>query len=144
MARHPTENPAPAEALRLLIVDDAPSVRESLECLCKMIPSLKIIGKAGDGVDGLEAIRQYKPDVVTLDIAMPRMNGIEVLKAVREEKHTCKVIMLSCCLEQFYKDQCARLGADYVFDKLSEMEKVIQLLRAMAEDVRKQNQNQVH
>jgi DNA-binding NarL/FixJ family response regulator len=138
----PTRSPnrsVQRKLLRLLIVDDSAAVRDSLSNLCNLVPLVKVIGEAADGFKAMDAIRKLKPDVVTLDIAMPRMNGLEVLRALRSEQLQCKVIVLSGCLEEPYRVQCRELGADYVFDKGTEIVKAMQLLKAVAAHL---NQNQ--
>ena len=89
------------------------------------------MGEAENGVKGLKLIRKLRPDVITLDIQMPKMGGIEVLKTIKAEGLACVVIVLSAMPEQTYREQCLALGADHVFDKTSEFKKVIEVLQAM-------------
>lgn len=68
--------------LRTLIVDDEPLAVMRLEALCRTIPSVELVGSAGDGAGALGAIERLEPDLVLLDIAMPGMTGLGVAKAV--------------------------------------------------------------
>ena len=115
--------------LRLLIVDDSLAVGEMLTDACATLPRLKVVGQALDGFDALEALRRLKPDAVTLDIRMPNMNGIEVLKAIKEEGLACRIIMFTGVGEEVYREKCLGLGADYFFDKATEFEKLIEVLK---------------
>lgn len=112
----------------MLIVDDSASLREGLSSLCSLLSELEVVGTAGDGVEALEAIRNLKPDVVSLDIRMPRMSGIEVLKAIKRDRLTCTPIILSGMADEFSRKKCLELGAKYVFDKGTELEKFLQVL----------------
>jgi YesN/AraC family two-component response regulator len=113
---------------RVLIVDDSAMLREGLTSLCSLRSELEVVGTAGDGVEALEAIRNLKPDVVSLDIRMPRMSGVEVLKAIRRDRLSCTPIVLSGMADEFFRNKCLKLGAKYVFDKGTELEEFLQVL----------------
>jgi two-component system LytT family response regulator len=70
--------------IRTLIVDDEPLAREGLRQLLESDPEIEILAECGDGPATLEAVRQYQPDLMFLDIQMPEMNGFEVLQALEE------------------------------------------------------------
>lgn len=114
--------------VRVLIVDDSAMLREGLTSLCSLLSELEVVGTAADGVEALEAIRNLQPDVVSLDIRMPRMSGIEVLKAIQRDRLTCTPIILSGMADEFSREKCLELGAKYVFDKGTELEKFLQVL----------------
>src|SRR5882724_11954633 len=113
---------------RVLIVDDSARLREGLTSLCSLQSELEVVGTAGDGVEALEAIRNLKPDVVSLDIRMPKMSGIEVLRAIKRDRLTCTPIVLSGLTDEFSREKYLELGARYVFDKGTELEKFLQVL----------------
>jgi DNA-binding NarL/FixJ family response regulator len=117
--------------IRLLIVDDSTEIGAMLARACIRLPRYKIVGQALDGLEAMEAIRTLAPDLITLDIRMPRMSGIEVLKAIKAEGLRCKVIVFSGAGEEEYRQECLGLGADYFFDKSREPEKVIETLGAL-------------
>jgi two-component system, chemotaxis family, protein-glutamate methylesterase/glutaminase len=98
----------------VLTVDDSVFMRTVIRDMLVKDPAIDVVGTASNGIDALEKIRSLKPDVVTLDIEMPKMNGIEVLRELQKEKIRPKVIMLSSLTS---KDATAtveaiRLGAD--------------------------------
>ncbi|MCF8240200.1 MAG: chemotaxis response regulator protein-glutamate methylesterase [Melioribacteraceae bacterium] len=82
------------EKIKVAIVDDSAFMRKSLSIILGADPEIEIIGTARDGVDGIELIKKTKPDVVTLDIEMPRMDGLSALKIIMKECPT-SVIMVS-------------------------------------------------
>jgi len=113
---------------RVLIVDDSAMLREGLTSLCALQSELEVVGTAGDGFEALEAIRDLKPDVVSLDVRMPKMNGIEVLRAIRRDRLRCTPIVLSGMTDEVFRRKCMELGAKYVFDKGTDLEKFLQTL----------------
>jgi len=100
--------------IRVLIVDDSLFIRTILRDLLKDSPDIEIVGTAVNGIDALAKIADLKPDVVTLDIEMPRMNGLEVLEALRKERVRPKVIVLSTLTSRQadMTHRALRLGAD--------------------------------
>jgi DNA-binding NarL/FixJ family response regulator len=113
---------------RVLIVDDSASLREGLTTLCSLLSELEVVGTAADGIEALEAIHNLKPDVVSLDIRMPKMSGIEVLRAIKRDRLRCTPIILSGMADEISREKCLELGAKYVFDKSTELEKFLQVL----------------
>lgn len=85
--------------INVLVVEDSAFFRRTLKYILESDPQIKVVGTAADGKEALEKIEELKPDVVTLDIEMPRMNGLEVLKIVME-KFPLPVIMVSSLTEE--------------------------------------------
>ena len=120
-----------ARKIRVLIVDDSDNIRSMLVRLCDGLPKLQVVGEARDGLEALEAIQKLKPDVVTLDIRMPRLNGLEVLKSVREGKSKPLIIVLTSVTEEIYRQKCFEYGASYVFAKGAEFDEIVRALHAL-------------
>ena len=74
-----------SEQIRVLVIDDSAFMRKSLSLLLESDPDIKVIATARDGQDGIDKIRQLKPDIVTLDIEMPRMDGLTALRIIMKE-----------------------------------------------------------
>jgi two-component system chemotaxis response regulator CheB len=100
--------------IRVLIVDDSLFIRTILRDLLKGSPDIEVVGTAVNGIDALAKIADLKPDVVTLDIEMPRMNGLETLAALQKERVRPKVIVLSTLTSRQadMTHQALQLGAD--------------------------------
>lgn len=104
-------------SIRVLVVDDSAVMRSLLRMTLAGCPEVEIIGVAADGMQGLESIERLKPDLVLLDIEMPRMNGLEVLAAMRERNLSTKVIMCSTLTRRgasITLEALARGATDYV------------------------------
>lgn len=87
-------NLSPAK-IRVLIVDDSATVRMVVRDILASDPLIEVVGQAVDGIDAVEKVRQLRPDVVTLDVDMPRMNGIDALRQIMSTAPETRVIMLS-------------------------------------------------
>src|SRR6266404_3176819 len=117
--------------IRVLIVDDSDNIRSMLVRLCAGLPKLQVVGEAKDGLEALEAVQKLKPDLVTLDIRMPMLNGLEVLKSLSREKSKPIIIVLTGITEEIYRQKCFELGAKHVFAKGSELDEIVRVLRAL-------------
>lgn len=104
----PTE-PAPAK-LRVALADDHALVRAGIRALLEKIPGVEVVAEASDGVEALQAIRELMPDIVLLDIAMPGLGGLEVLRRVTTDYPAIKVIVLSVHENQEYADHAIEAG----------------------------------
>lgn len=81
--------------LKVLVVDDTILYRKIVSDILAEIPGVTVVGSAGNGNTALHRIASLKPDLITLDIEMPQMNGIQVLEHIRQEKIEASVIMVS-------------------------------------------------
>ncbi len=81
--------------IRVVLVDDDPLVRAGLSLMLGGAPHLQIVGEAGDGAEGLEVIARTRPDVVLMDIRMPRMDGLTATRRLSEERDPPQVIVLT-------------------------------------------------
>ncbi len=80
---------------RILVVDDHEVVRKGIRSLLERQDDLEVCGEAVDGQDAVEKARQLKPDVIVMDISMPKLNGLEATRSIRSEFPETKVLMLS-------------------------------------------------
>jgi DNA-binding NarL/FixJ family response regulator len=97
--------------IRILIADDHPIVREGLGKLLATEDGFKVVGQAADGVEALGGVRRLRPDVLLLDVAMPRASGMDVLSELSKSESPCHVIVLTAALERKQIADALRLGA---------------------------------
>ena len=110
-----------AEPIRLLIVDDSPFMRRAISSLVDGESDIKVVGTAKDGQDAIRQIQDLKPDIATMDIEMPVMDGLTALKIIME-KFPIPIIMLSSLTEEGAKETLDALdfgAADYIPKNLS-------------------------
>lgn len=86
--------------LRILIADDHPLFRQGLRQTIETMPALKVIGEAGDGEAALQSIRELKPDLCILDINMPGLDGLAVVRQMRTQQFQTEVIFLTMHKEE--------------------------------------------
>ena len=106
-----------AEPLRILVVDDTVTYRKIVTNVVADIPGVEVVGSAPNGKIALEKIEQLRPDLITLDIEMPTLDGLEVLRRLRDSNSEVGVIMLSGSTDDGAKAtmKALRLGAfDFV------------------------------
>ena len=84
-----------SEPIRILVADDHPIVRDGLVAILSAQPSFEVVGEAGDGVETLRRVVERRPDVVLLDLEMPRMDGVEVLQRLRQSGSNARVIVFT-------------------------------------------------
>lgn len=97
--------------IRVLIVEDQNLVREGLEMLLKVAKDIQVAGRAADGVEALQRIKDSNPDVLLLDVRMPKMNGIELLREMRAKAIPVPVILLTTFDDDDALLEGIRLGA---------------------------------
>ena len=97
--------------VRILIADDHKLVRAGLAMLIEEIPGYEVIAQADDGVSALESAIRLKPDVILVDINMPRMSGLECLAKLREQAPEIHVLMLSMYANEEHVIRSLNLGA---------------------------------
>ncbi len=117
--------------VRIVVADDHPLVRDSLCKLFELQPGFAVIGQAGDGIEALERVRALKPDVLLLDLAMPRMNGLEVLEQLGGSEPSLRVVLLTAQIEREETVQALRLGARGVVLKEAATEMLYKCIRAV-------------
>ena len=107
-------------SINVMITDDHAMIREGIKRLLEFDGDIKVIAEAGDGEECLELLKEINPDVLLLDINMPKKNGIEVLEKIREDKLPLKVLMLTVHNEVEYLVKAVDIGVNGYILKDSE------------------------
>lgn len=98
--------------INVMLADDHVLIREGIKQLLEFDGSMKVIAEASDGIECLEKLKNVKPDILLLDINMPNMNGIDVLKELKEKNDPLKVLILTVHSEVEYLVKAVDIGAN--------------------------------
>lgn len=126
-------DPAPSgveKKLTVFVVDDLPSARAGLSAFLNSLPNIEVVGSAGDGVQAVEQISAGLPDVVIMDIEMPRMNGLDAIRQLRANEISIPIIALSIGWE--FREQALEAGANafvYKGEPLTELTGLLESYR---------------
>jgi DNA-binding NarL/FixJ family response regulator len=112
---------------RILLVDDHAPIREALRSLLSSYEDLQIVGEAADGQEAINVVEACQPDVVLMDINMPRMNGIEASNLIKKSWDTTVIIGLCAVRDSYTIDAFMRAGASAIVskDRLDDLHSII-------------------
>lgn len=116
--------------IRILLADDHALVREGIKRILTAEPDLDVVGEAEDGVQAVELAKKVKPDVAVLDISMPRLNGIEATKQIREALPSTHILALTMHEDDTYVFQLLKAGAAGYVLKRAAATDLVQAIRA--------------
>ena len=118
--------------VRVLVADDHPVVRHGIIANVKPQPDLIVVAEAGDGVEALVLIKEHLPDVVLLDLRMPRMDGLDVLAEVKASRLACKVIIMTTFDSEEDVQRAMKAGARGYLLKDSTQEELLEAIRRVS------------
>ena len=118
--------------LRILVADDHGIVRSGLKMLIERQGGMNVVAEAEDGVDAVAAAQRARPDVAILDVAMPRMTGIQAAREIRSHSPDTRVLLLSMHDDERYVQDALHAGASgYVLKRQADAE-LIEAVRSVA------------
>lgn len=115
----------------ILIVDDHALVRQGLEMMINPEPGLRVGGSIGRAEEVFDAIEKVNPDIITLDLTMPGMNGLELIKQIKSRYPDVRILVVSMHKEGIYAERCLRAGAQGYVMKEEPPERVIEAIRKL-------------
>lgn len=118
--------------INILLADDHPLVRSGLIKLLEPYKEFVIVGEAGDGEEAVALALKLKPDVVVIDLSMPRLNGVEATKKIKEQLTTTNVLVLTMYDNEEYVYQILKSGANGYVLKNSTKEQLATAIRTVA------------
>jgi DNA-binding NarL/FixJ family response regulator len=120
--------------IRVLIADDQRVVREGLTLVLGLLPDVEVVGSAGDGDEAIEMAGRLEPDVVLMDLRMPRCDGIEATRRLREQAPAVRVVVLTTYTDDKSVLEALRAGARGYLTKDAGGEEISQALRQVLDD----------
>jgi len=116
----------------VLIADDHPVIRNGLIAFLSREPDVQVVGEARDGVEAEELARALNPEVVVMDIYMPRRSGLEAMVRIKRDRPGVKVLFLTVSGQEEDLLQALRFGADGYLLKKSDLEQIVRAVRQVA------------
>ena len=120
--------------IRVLIVDDHTVVRDGLNALISAEAGMTVVGMAGDGLEAVRLAREVQPDVILLDLVMPKMDGVQVINEIRKENSKARILVLTSFAENHQVFSAIKSGAMGYLMKDSSSEELIQAIRDTYQD----------
>ena len=119
--------------IRIVLVDDQAMVRAGFRMILEAEEDLEIVGEAGDGDHAVTIVRQHRPDVVLMDIQMPRMNGLDATRRIVDDSEIATRVMILTTFEQDeYIFEALRAGASGFLLKNAPPEELVHAVRVIA------------
>lgn len=119
------------EKKTVVIAEDHAILREGLKALLNNSDDLEVVGEAGDGMEAIRCIKEKSPDLVLLDISMPKMGGISVIKEIRGSIPETKIIALTMHREEEYALEAFKSGANGYCLKTSDHQELLFAIRSV-------------
>lgn len=118
---------------KVLIADDHAMVRQGIAAFLRVSEECEVVGEAADGVEAIEAVRKTKPDIVLMDISMPRLGGLEATLEIRKDHPKVKIIVLTQYEDTVYIRRFFKAGAAGYLPKKAVGEDLLTAIRAVNE-----------
>src|SRR5215467_1459441 len=126
-----TDPDAASRRLRLLIVDDQPVIRRGLALILATAPDIEVAGQAGDGEEAIDLARRLEPDVVIMDLQMPRLGGVAATRAITAAYRAMRVVVLTTYDDDELVFEAIRAGAHAYLLKDASEDDVLETVRAV-------------
>jgi DNA-binding NarL/FixJ family response regulator len=120
----------------VLIIDDHKMMREALVTILERQKDIKVIDQAADGREGAEKAAKLKPDVVTLDVAMPNLNGLDAARQIRRRSAATRILILSGYEDDIFIQHALEAGVDGYVSKTAAAETLAQAVRDVAKGLK--------
>ena len=117
------------EKKKILIVDDMKFVRNDLRKIIEQTDFAEVVGEAEDGYDAIQKYKNLKPDLVTMDLIMPRMNGVEAIEKIMNYDNDALIIVISMVGNDKYIMDATQKGARDYIRKPFDQERIIEVLK---------------
>jgi len=118
--------------IKVLIADDHQVVREGLSAILRTKEDIEVVGEVKDGSEAVEQARRLKPDVILMDISMPRMNGVDATRQIKREQPEIGIVVLTMYDEEDYIYDLVKAGATGYLLKDSDSSQIVKAIKTVA------------
>jgi DNA-binding NarL/FixJ family response regulator len=124
------ENPITRGAIRILIADDHPTIRQMVKHILTAQPGFEVVGEARDGQHAVTLAESLKPDVIVINVTMPKMSGFEAARRIRNRLPDCSIVILSSHKDQQFIMEARKAGAAGYVEKSHADEQLIHAIES--------------
>ena len=117
--------------IRIVLADDHPTFREGVKSAIELVDDIILVGEACNGKIAIELVERFTPDILLLDMQMPELSGVEVLKELRRQKHKTKILVLSAFQDEEYVFEILDIGASGYLLKKEPLLTIIEGIRGV-------------
>lgn len=103
-------NPTRNVRIRVVVADDHPVVRSMVRSALQRHPHFEVVGEAEDGAEAIEEVKRVRPDVVVLNVTMPRVNGFEAAREIRKQIPKTAIVILSSHADKYFVEEAKKIG----------------------------------
>lgn len=118
---------------RVLVADDSLLLRQLLVERLHGMADMEVVAEAADGVEAVDRAQEVRPEIVLLDLQMPRMSGLQALRAILDALPDTRVVVLTNHADSVYRRTCMAAGASRFLDKSGDLDTLDQVLREVAQ-----------
>jgi len=120
-------------SIRVVLADDHRVVRECIRQYLEKAGDIEVVGEARDGIEALDQVADKHPDILVLDMEMPKLNGREILKQLAENDTGTRVLILSAYNDRYYVEETIKMGVAGYLTKDEIPEQIVKAVRGIAQ-----------
>jgi DNA-binding NarL/FixJ family response regulator len=121
----------PKKRITVLLADDNKLIRKGLKTLLKAESDIEVVGEAANGMQAVEMAKKLRPAVVVMDIVMPKLNGLDATRQIRQCLPATKVLICSAHSDEAYVERAMELGAAGYISKLTSADRLVAAIRTV-------------
>jgi DNA-binding NarL/FixJ family response regulator len=127
------------KSIKVIIADDHPIIRFGMKRYLEHAPGVSVVGEAENGQESLRLTRELRPDILILDLDMPVMNGVQVLKILHQEMPALKILVISEDYAEYSSADTKAMGASGHFLKTEDYDRLIKTVRGESKTSHRSN-----
>ena len=118
-----------ATKIRILIADDSERVKQGLHTILELADDMEVVGDAANGLEAIQQVEKLRPDLVLMDLGMPKLDGLEATQRIKERFQSTGILMLTIHSSDSNREKALQAGVDAFIEKGTPTETLIRIIR---------------